>query len=244
MAYEEPSQDKRLEKLVALSEGGMRVANRVMLDTIEITKSNIDQIAKCFFKDAELEENHSQVRDALNNIGWKYNEFGQKDKAIQAYIRSAQLGCGNALSNITWDFLLTGRHEEARRIFDECYYRVMTTRDTEIDYQQGSNSRSNDALHRLALGASHDELREIWEDAHFQENHLESRFYPIMLDHFEGNSEKVNSRIALLNKNERNELVEIFQTLVDQHEWIAGIARTCLELLGEEPQKKKGLFRR
>lgn len=244
MVYAEPNHDKRLEKLVALSEGGMRVANRVMLDTIEITKSNIDEIARCFFKDAELEENHSQVRDALNNIGWKYNEFGEKSKAIQAYTRSAQLGCGNALSNITWEFLLTGQHEEARRIFDECYYRVMTTRDTENDFEQGSNCRSNDALHRLALGASHDELREIWEDAHFQENHLESRFYPIMLDHFEGNSEKVQSRVALLNKNERTELVEIFQSLMNQHEWVAGIAKTCLGLLEEEPQKKKGLFRR
>lgn len=244
MVYEEPSQSKRLEKLVALSEGGLRVANRVMLDTIEITKANIDEIARCIFKDAELEENHSQVRDALNNIGWKYNEFGQKEKAIQAYTRSAQLGCGNALSNITWEYLTTGQHEEARRIFDECYYRVMTTRDTENDYEQGGNCRSNDALHRLALGASYDELREIWEDSHFQENHLESRFYPIVLDHLEGNVEKVKSRVALLNKNERTELVEIFQTLVNQHEWIAGIAKTSLELLGEEPQKKKGLFRR
>ena len=64
VVYNEPNQDKRLEKLVALSEGGMRVANRVMLDTIDITKSNIDQLARCFFKDAELEEDHSQLRDA------------------------------------------------------------------------------------------------------------------------------------------------------------------------------------
>ena len=244
MVYEEPNQDKRLEKLIALSEGGLRVANRVILETVELTKSNIDQIAHYIFKDAELEENHFQVRDALNNIGWKYAEFGEKSKAIQAYIRAAQLGSGNALSNLTWEFLITGQHEESRRIFDECYYRVMTTRDSETDYDQGSNCRSNDALHRLALGAPHDELREIWEDTHFQENHLESRFYPILLDHFEGNTEKVNSRLALLNKNERTELAEMFQSLMKEHEWIAGIAKTSLELLGEEPQKKKGLFRR
>jgi tetratricopeptide (TPR) repeat protein len=244
MVYEERNQEKRLEKLIALSESGLRVANHAMLDAVEINKSNIDRVAHCIFKDAEHEENHSQLRDILNNIGWKYAEYGEKSKAIQAYTRAAQLGSGNALSNLTWEYLTSGQHEESRRIFDECYYRVMTTRDSETDYDQGSNCRSNDALHRLALGAPHDELREIWEDTHFQENHLESRFYPILLDHFEGNTERVNSRLALFNKNERTELAEMFQSLIKEHDWIAGIAKTSLELLGEEPQKKKGLFRR
>jgi hypothetical protein len=65
-----------------------------------------------------------------------------------------------------------------------------------------------------------------------------------LLDHFEGNTERVNSRLALFNKNERTELAEMFQSLIKEHDWIAGIAKTSLELLGEEPQKKKGLFRR
>ena len=244
MVFEENDHDKRLKTLLALSKDGMRVANRIMLDTIELTKSNIDVIASAFLKDAEIEENHSQVRDGLNNIGWKYSELGEKQKAIEMYTRAAQLGSGNALSNLNWELLTTGHHEEARKIFDQCYYRVMTTRETENDYEQGGNIRSNDALHRFALGAPHSELREIWEDTHFQENHLESRFYPIVLDHLEGDSEKVKTRLAMFNKNERAELVEMFQSLLNAHGWIAGIAKTSLELLGEEPQKKKGLFRR
>jgi hypothetical protein len=47
-----------------------------------------------------------------------------------------------------------------------------------------------------------------------------------------------------LNSREKKELVEIFKSLLGEHEWISGIAQTSLELLGEEPQKKKGLFRR
>jgi tetratricopeptide (TPR) repeat protein len=244
MVFEEKDQAKRLEKLLELSEGGLRVANRVMLDAVDLTKSNIDVIAKALLKDAELEENHPQIRDALNNVGWKYNEFGDTKKANVLFKRAANLGSGNALANLSWELLTSGDHEEARQVFEESYYRIMTTRETENDFEQGGNIRSNDALHRFALGAPHSELREIWEDSHHQENHLESRFYPIVLDHLEGNSEKVQTRLATFNKNERAELIEMFQSLVDGHHWIAGIAKTSLELLGEEPQKKKGLFRR
>jgi hypothetical protein len=81
-------------------------------------------------------------------------------------------------------------------------------------------------------------------DEHFQENHLESKFYPIVLDHLEGNSKKVEEGLAALNSHEKKELVEIFKSLLGEHEWISGIAQTSLELLGEEPQRKKGLFRR
>ena len=97
---------------------------------------------------------------------------------------------------MSWALLTTGEHEYARKAFDECYYRSMTTRETQNDYEQGANIRSNDALHRLALGASHDELRGIWMDSHFQENHLESKFYPIVLDHIDGN--KSNNAIENL----------------------------------------------
>jgi tetratricopeptide (TPR) repeat protein len=244
MVFEEKDQVKRLEKLLELSEGGLRVANRVILAAVELTKSNIDVISKALLKDAELEENHSEIRDALNNVGWKYSEFGDKEKANVLFKRAANLGSGNALANLSWDLLTSGDHEEARQVFEDSYYRIMTTRETENDFEQGGNIRSNDALHRFALGAPYSELREIWEDAHHQENHLESRFYPIVLDHLEGSSEKVQARLASFNDNERAELVEMFQSLLNEHEWIAGIAKTSLELLGEEPQKKKGLFRR
>jgi hypothetical protein len=65
-----------------------------------------------------------------------------------------------------------------------------------------------------------------------------------VLDHLEGNSKKVEEGLAALNSHEKKELVEIFKSLLGEHEWISGIAQTSLELLGEEPQRKKGLFRR
>jgi hypothetical protein len=43
---------------------------------------------------------------------------------------------------------------------------------------------------------------------------------------------------------EKKELAEMFKSLLDADQWISGIARTSLQLLGEEPQQKKGLFRR
>jgi hypothetical protein len=77
-----------------------------------------------------------------------------------------------------------------------------------------------------------------------QENHLESKFFPILLDHFEGNSTKVEAGISKLDERNKRELIEIFEDLLKGGPWISGIAKTCLELLPEEPQKKKGLFRR
>ena len=242
--YQDKDDKKRLEQLVALSAEGLRVARRVMVEAIEMTPSNIDTIAGEMLKESEIDENFPQVRDSLNNIGWKYAEFGNPAKARPIFEKAARLGSGNALSNLSWELLTTGEHEYARKAFDECYYRVMTTRETENDYEQGANIRSNDALHRFALGASHDELRSIWTDSHFQENHLESKFYPILLDQIDGNTQEVEAGLAALNSREKKELVEIFNSLLDSHEWISGIAQTSLRLLGEEPQKKKGLFRR
>lgn len=244
MVYEEKNHDKRLEKLLALSESGMRVARRVMAEALEITPTNIDIIAGEILKEAELDENHPQVRDLLNNVGWKYDQFGNKTKAVELFEKAASLGSGNAMASLTWNLLMIGEHEKARQIFDACYYRIMTTRQSENDFEQGANSRSNDALHRFALGASHDELREIWLDAHFQENHVESKFYPILLDHLEGNESKVQEGLKSLKEREKKELIETFRSLINQHEWISDIARKSLLLLGEEPQKKKGLFRR
>jgi tetratricopeptide (TPR) repeat protein len=242
--YQEKDQKKRLEKLVELSNAGVRVARRAMVDAIELTPSNIDIIAQEMLKESEIDENHPQVRDLLNNVGWKYDEFGQATKARPLFEKAARLGSGNALANLSWSLLTTGEFEYARKAFDDCYYRIMTTRETENDYEQGANIRSNDALHRLALGASHDELRSIWLDSHFQENHLESKFYPILLDHIDGNSKQVQDGLSALNSHQKKELVEIFKSLLGEHEWISGIAQTSLELLGEEPRKKKGLFRR
>lgn len=242
--YQEEDQNKRLEKLLELSAGGLRVARRVILDAVELTPANIDVIAKTMLLETEIDENHPQLRDTLNNIGWKYQEFGESNKALEFFEKAANLGSGNALANLNWQLLSTGEHEYARKIFDESYYRIMVTRETENDYEQGANIRSNDALHRMALGAPHSELREIWQDSHFQENHLESKFYPILLDHIEGNTKEVSVGLSALSKSEISELKDIFKTLLKDHQWIAGIARTSLDILGEEPQKKKGLFRR
>ena len=99
-------------------------------------------------------------------------------------------------------------------------------------------------MHLFALGASHDELRAIWQEEHFQGDHLESKFYPILLDHIEGSSEKVSKALGGLTTNEKQALIADFNELLDSDIWIAGIAKTSIELLSEEPKKKKGLFGR
>ena len=242
--FEESDQSKRLNTLLALSNEGMHVARRAMMEAVEVTPRNIDTIAQETFKELDLDDSHPQVRDILNNVGWKYGELNEIEKANNCYEKAAKLGSSNAMSNFSWGMLLSGNHRKAREVFDASYYRIMTTRETELDYEQSANCRSNDALHRFALGAPFDELREIWQDSHFQENHLESKFYPILLDHLEGDNQKVQKSLSNLSSAEKEELAETFRPLLNAHEWIAGISKKSLELLGEEPQKKKGLFRR
>jgi tetratricopeptide (TPR) repeat protein len=242
--FEEKKQEKRLETLVELANSGMHVASRAMLEAVEFTKDNIDTIAYWMMKESELDENHPQIRDYLNGVGWAYMGFGNPKKAMPFFEKAAKMGSGNALANLSWHLLITGEHKLARSVFDQSYYRIMTTRDTQNDFEQGSNIRSNDALHRFALGASHDELRSIWCDAHHQEDNLESKFYPILLDHLEGKTEEVEAGLEKLSERNKNDLVEIFTELITGDNWISGIAKTSLELLPEGPQKKKGLFRR
>ena len=242
--FDESDQAKRLKTLVSLSNEGLHVARRALFDAIEITPRTIDTIAHEILKELDIDDSHPQVREIINNVGWKYNEFNETSKANNCFEKAANLGNGNAMSSLSWNMLLSGEHKKAREVFDASYYRIMTTRETELDYEQSANCRSNDALHRFALGAPFDELREIWQDSHFQENHLESKFYPILLDHIEGNNQKVQESLANLSSYEKEELKETFRPLLDADEWIAGISKQSLELLGEEPQRKKGLFRR
>ena len=241
---DEKNDKKRLEKLEALAKEEIPLAIRVMADSVEITRENIGRIEFWLEKEAARCENDSQLRDALNNVGWKYMEFGENEKAISPLALAARLGSGNALSNLNWTLLGTNEHERARAIFDESYYKIMTTRETPNDFEQGANCRSNDALHRMALGASHDELREIWCDEHYQGMHIESVFYPILLLHIEGKDQEVKSAIASLQEIQTNELRATFQEIEKGTGWFAELAQLALKILPEEPQKKKGLFRK
>ena len=244
MVYREEDHEKRLATLVELSKTGMHVATRIMCQEIDLTEKNIDTIAEWIMKESELVENHPQVRNMLNNIGWAYDNFGEDKKALALYEKAANLGSGNALSNLSWRLLATGEHDFARKVFEDSYYRIMVTRESDTDFEQAANARSNCALHLFALGASHDELRAIWQEEHFQGDHLESKFYPILLDHIEGSSEKVSKALGGLTTNEKQALIADFNELLDSDIWIAGIAKTSIELLSEEPKKKKGLFGR
>jgi tetratricopeptide (TPR) repeat protein len=241
---DETSDQKRLEKLEVLAKDDVPLAIRIMTDSVEITKDNIGRIEFWLEKEAARCENDSQLRDALNNVGWKYMEFGENEKAMSPLTLAARLGSGNALSNLNWTLLSTHEHKRARNIFDESYYKIMTTRQTPNDFEQGANCRSNDALHRMALGASHDELREIWGDEHYQGMHVESIFYPILLLQIEGKDQEVKSAIANLQEFQISDLRTTFQEIEKGTGWFAELAKSALKILPEEPHKKKGLFRK
>jgi hypothetical protein len=168
-------------------------------------------------------------------------------KAMRYLKYSAQFGCANAMSTVTWHLLEEGKHQEARDFFDAHYYTIMTSLDSDEDFAQASNMRSNDAVNRWALGASDEELLAIWEDEKFQEGHTESLFYPLLLKWRKGEKE---AAIALVQKLPDHVLEELRETFANEDErtgWFAELSRQAREFLTEgapAKAKKKGFFSR
>jgi hypothetical protein len=185
--------------------------------------------------------------DQLNNLGWGYMLEKDMVKALRYLKYSAQFGCANAMSTVTWHLLEEGKHQEARDFFDAHYYTIMTSLDSDEDFAQASNMRSNDAVNRWALGARDEELLAIWEDEKFQEGHTESLFYPLLLKWRKGEKE---AAIALVQKLPDHVLEELRETFANEDErtgWFAELSRQAREFLTEgapAKTKKKGFFSR
>jgi hypothetical protein len=182
--------------------------------------------------------------DALNNLGWAY--LMKKDVSTgMKYLRhSAQQGCANAMSSVTWNLLEEGKFQEARDFFDAHYFSIMSRLDSDEDFAQASNMRSNDALNRWALGASDEEVIAIWSDEKFQEGHAESLFYPLLIQWRNGDKERASAALAALPAHIIAELNDAFAEDRKRVGWFADLSAEAREFLGAGKPKKKGFFSR
>jgi hypothetical protein len=117
----------------------------------------------------------------------------------------------------------------------------MTTRTIPEDFSQAANFRSNVALCRWALGASKEELNDIWMDEYLQGRHAESLFYPSLFEFINGDVESAISRVASLEKNLQLELRETFEEGRKNRGWFGEISKRALELL-DKVSPRRGIF--
>ena len=129
--------------------------------------------------------------------------------------------------------MLEGKYQEAIEIFDRHYYKIMTTRDNELDFEQGANMRSNYAVCLWAIGKDVSELNKIWKDEYFQGEHAESMFYPILIEYMNGNLAKAISDVKALPEYVLNQLNNEFSADFSKNIWFKNIATLSLELLAK-----------
>ena len=215
----------------SLEARGVKLANR-LVSLAQFDKNNVDFISEILLRTSKDYESDVELRLALNNLGWIYGEQNiDESKEITCYEASARLGCAYALSNISWKFMLQERFREAIEIYDKYYYRMMTTRETQEDFTQASNFRSNVALCRWAIGASKEELDGIWKDEYLQGSHAESLFYPILYTYLAGDKESARSQVNQLEKHTISDLVSTFEEGKLNSGWFGGISKSALEIL-------------
>ena len=223
---------KKESKLFNLAQDGFSFAARVLGEQIQLTENNIDAIAELVLNESNKVGFDLQLRNILNNIGWFYRKCSKLEKAINCFAVAAKMGSGNAMSNLSWQCLETGESEFARKVFDESFYTIMTTRNDEnYDFEQAANCASNDAIHRLLLGHPAEELKLIWNNKWLQGQHLESRFYPILIDFMEGDETSTLIKLKEFSSSEILELKDIFNELVNYKSKISEIASQALTLL-------------
>ena len=239
-AYLEKQKLENLQDLVSLN---VPLAKRA-LTAIDLNKANVQLVAKNLMELAENYEEDVEIRNALNNVGWFYMNQNSFDEALPYLLTAARLGSANAMSNLSWQLMLLGRHQESVDYHNKFYYRILTTRYSPIDFDQASNLRSNNALNLWALGTSTSELKAIWDDEFFQGSHVESKFYPILIDFLQGEVEASRNKVQSFDDSIKRELITTFEETSTHQGWFGEISRKSLELLGHEAKKRRGLFGR
>lgn len=229
-AQQKAGDDEDLSALEELAKNGVPLASRLAL-TVPDNASYIKDVAKLVLTLAPTYQEDVILREGLNALGWNLRHLGEEPLAVECFLASAKLGSGNALSTITWGWLLEGKYQEAVDFYKSVNYLVMTTRNNPSDFTQAPNARSNNALNLWALGADPNHLRSIWSDEYLQGDHVESKFYPILIDYELGLEREALDALRALNRQQYEELIETFTENETNQLWFGDLCRRSLALL-------------
>lgn len=185
--------------------------------------------------------------EAASNHAAALEEEGRISEAMSLYRSDAMRGSPSSLSSFNWHCLFTGEYQAAREVFDSS---IQTCREfvddwkrhaphheyTELLQEELANAISNDALVRLAAGASHEEVRKIWNSLSWAD-HSEAHFYPSVLTYLSGNISEAITQVSNLDEFDVVDLQETLSELLDDaadDSWIYGWGKTCKELFEKE----------
>lgn len=216
--------------LLKLPQDEIRLALRVAAMSTDYERKPFP-LADLILERAQEYEEDVFLREYLNNIAWSLRKSKNLGEAWPYFEGSARLGGGNALATLTWESLLSGKHQEGIDYFNSNYYKMMITRESDLDFQQAANARSNNALNRWALGASPEKLKAIWADEYLQGNHVESKFYPILIDFEAGNDEAAYLALKELSDWQMRDLKQTFEEDQNNPFWFGALCKRALQLL-------------
>jgi len=234
--------DSAIDKLVKFGEKDLYLqakksfgllANR-LVSNVEFNEKNIEFIGTELLEASKFYNADFDLRNALNNVGWFYFLKLKDFAKARVYLEeSARLGCANALSTLTWNLMLEDKYQEAVTLFDRHYYKIMITRDSNLDFDQAANMRSNYALNLWALGKNVTELNKIWQDEYLQGDHAESMFYPKLIEYMQGDANKAIANVKALPDYIRVQLKSDFSEDFSGSAWFKNIATLSMELLAK-----------
>lgn len=172
----------------------------------------------------------------MHLFGRMWIEIGHLEDGLRWLERAAGDGYPAALASHGWELLRTGQHERAVAFFDETWARCQEfgeERDKAWELEQ-LNIRSNDALHRLALGADPAVVRAIWQECSAA-GHDEATVYAAVLAARAGDAEKARSLLGEMADYKRDGFVELFQGEIARSTgWFLQWSRSALDLLTQD----------
>lgn len=172
----------------------------------------------------------------MHLFGRMWIEIGHLEDGLRWLERAAGDGYPAALASHGWRLLETGQHERAVAFFGETWQRCQEfgeERDKAWELEQ-LNIRSNDALHRLALGADPAVVRAIWQECSAA-GHDEATVYAAVLAARAGDAEKARSLLGEMADYKRDGFVELFQGEIARSTgWFLQWSRSALDLLTQD----------
>jgi len=176
---------------------------------------------------------------AQNYLGNMLLQEGRIEEGLALLAASARQGFPWALASYSWALIETGDYHRALELGDEVLevcetfiqYEADDPEIVEIGPEQLANAKSNHALCLLAVGGPLATAKSIWIDG-APSGHLESRFYPAIVDMREGRLDQAQTRLESLSPNERTQVRNTLEDLrTHADEWLTNWCNDGLALL-------------
>jgi len=154
---------------------------------------------------------------------------GNRDAAMELWAKSALEGVANALASFSWTALKSERFDDAIALHIECFKKLSIGNDA----YQLANCESNYALNLLASTGDLEASKQIWI-SNSKTSHAESKFYPVLAAHLQGNISERDELSRVLKKSDWDEVRKtMFEEKLSAKGWFKDWCSQSLELIDQ-----------